>query len=54
MNNKSSEQSGAGLAASTGIGERGEDIAQDPECFCPRCIAVRALRPNDKLTDRPE
>jgi len=28
----------------------GNDIAQDYECFCSRCIAVRALRlkPNDK------
>lgn len=31
------------------IGERGEDVSQYPECFCIRCIAVRALRPNGKL-----
>lgn len=28
--------------------EWGKDIGQDPECFCARCIAVRALSPGQK------
>ena len=33
------------------LGEDGEDVRQDTECFCPRCIAVRALSPNAELSD---
>jgi hypothetical protein len=27
--------------------EEGDDIEQDDECFCGRCIAVRSLNQND-------
>jgi hypothetical protein len=36
------------------IGDRGEDLRQDPECFCPRCIAVRALSPNEASSATPD